>query len=276
MGDFFDAIGGLISALRTPPKVEYFRKLVDNQGLADPPPPRYGREELESKNLVCVGAHKLPNGESGLAEYIEEESLYMGTWAISKTGTGKSSFYLATYLFKFITSHKSVPNAMIIFDSNNAVRDDVIALCEKYQKPYCVLPQEGINILDTGASIDDDARALCDAYENFLARNGIKDVFFVGFVQSWIITAMPLFYEIYGEKPHLLDIISLASDSKVRKWLIEDALSKGLTEDNSPRMFDYLSQFDGKEAKKAESITGLHPFDQTIGQVKSPNLRGIL
>ncbi len=64
---------------------------------------------------------------------------------------------------------------------------------------------------------------------------------------------MPLFYEVYGVKPHLLDIISLASNPQVRKWLLEDASSKGFTEDNSSRLFDYLIQF-GKDAIKEEQV----------------------
>ena len=233
---------------------EYSRKLIDNQGLADPQSPTYTQEQLETRNLVCVGVRKLENGKRGKEEYIEEESLYMGTWAISKTGTGKSVFYLATYLLKFISSHLKAPNAMIIFDSNNAVRDDVITVCEKCNKPYCVLPQAGINILDTSGDSEDDARALCDAYENYLARNGVKDTFFVGFVQSWIIAIFPFFFKIYEEKPHILDVISLASNSQVREWLMEDARSKGLNEENCPEMFDYLVQF-GKGAVKEDSIT---------------------
>ena len=254
MGELFDAIGGLISALGSSPKAEYNRKLVDNQGLADPKPPKYSPQEIRNRNLVCIGARKLGNGKRGKLEFIEEESLYMGTWAISKTGTGKSSFYLATYLYKFISCHETAPNAMIIFDSTNAVRDDVIALCKRYGKPCCVLPQAGINILDTSGGSDDDARALCDAYENYLARSGVKDVFFIGFVQSWIIALFPFLYEVYGEKPHILDIISLASSPQVRKWLIEDARSKGLNEENCSAMFDYMVQFDSK-AVKEDSIT---------------------
>lgn len=255
MGNLLHAIGELFSSFRSQPKPGYTREIIDNQGLADPKTPKYSLEELRTRNLVCIGARKLENGKSGDAEYIEEESLYMGTWAISKTGTGKSIFILSTYLFKFIWSHKDVPNAIIIFDSNNALMDDVITLCERYKKPYSVLPETGINILDTGGDIGDDATALCDAYENYLTRSQSKDIYFLGYVRSWISTVMPLIYDVYGEKPHILDIINLGTDPQVRKWLIEDARSIGLNEDNSASFFDYLMQFNEKTEKDKEKTT---------------------
>jgi hypothetical protein len=259
----------IITYLFFPPKkVEPTIALVDYMGLQDPPTPRFTAREIDEQKLTCFGARV----DNGLAEYIDLRGTFEHILTIGRTGVGKSVYFRSTFLYRWISHFPE--SSVVIFDAMDGVIEDAITLCEKarpHPRPYIVLPDAGMNILNCSDDPHVIASNLAQAYMQQADKSG---GYFNNIACSWILVVIPLIMATYpGKKPTLLDLRSLASDKIVRQWLVEDA--RDIAED-MPELFKYLEAFDG-DGKKAEELTyNLNGFSTYLRQITSGKFEWML
>ncbi|MGB8345235.1 MAG: TraM recognition domain-containing protein [Ktedonobacteraceae bacterium] len=229
-----------------PEKVEPTETLVDYLSLQNPPTPRYTFTQIEENKLTCIGYH--PDTER--AEYVDAKTVFEHVLTTGKTGVGKSSYYRSSFLARWITFYQQ--SSVVIFDAMDGVIEDAITLCEKAHpsRPYIVLPDAGMNVLNCSNDPHEIASRFAQAYMQQADKGG---AFFNHVAKSWILAVIPLLMATYPTvKPTLLDLRSLASDKMVRQWLVEDAERRSAA---LPELFTYREQFGGTGKAAADELS---------------------
>lgn len=248
--DIISAAVDLISALSAPAINEPTRKIVDLLGMQDPPTRLYTRHEIESKHLTCLGANK----KDGIAVYVELPDVYTHTLTIGKTGIGKTTFFCASYLDRFISYY---PEASVVFvDAMDGVIDEVIARCKKIRRKYIVLPDDGMSLLNCSCNPYEVGDKLGQIYMQTYGTIEGDSSHYHRLIKDFLLYAIPLFYASYGRMPVFQEVMSMAREKNVMQWTLEDAPL------DSYERQEYEMEFEGKHDK--EKLHSLRLFIHEI------------
>jgi len=212
-----EVIIDILSLMVKPKKAEPKKELVSYLGLQDPKTPHYSRPEIEKLRLTCIGYHE----KTDLAEYVGLTDIYTHTLTVGKTGIGKTTYFMNTYLLRYIAYCKE--SSVIIFDAMDGVIQDAIALCKKVGRKYVVLPDDGMNILNCSGNPHEVADKIGQVYMQNQGNTQGDGGHYHKVVRTWLLLAIPLFAEAYGRIPTLQELLSLASEKEPVSWMLEDA-----------------------------------------------------
>lgn len=206
-----------LSMMVKPKKAEPKKELVSYLGLQDPNTPHYSRTEIEDLRLTCIGFHE----NTELAEYVRLSDIFTHTLTVGKTGIGKTTYFINTYLLRFIAFCPE--SSVVIFDAMDGVIQDAIALCEKVGRKYVVLPDDGMNILNCSGNAHEVADKIGQVYMQNQGNIEGDGGHYHKVVKTWLLLTIPLFQEAYGRIPTLQELLSLASEKEPIAWMLEDA-----------------------------------------------------
>jgi hypothetical protein len=261
MSDFINAGIDLFTALASSPKTEPTRKIVDLLGMQDPPSKRYEPDEIEQLKLTCLGGKK--TGNDLLAEWTTAEEVFTHSLTLGKTGIGKTTYFMSTYLFRYIAYYNEA--SVIIMDAMDGVIEEAIALCKKYKRKYIVLPDDEMNILDTGGTSHETADKLGQVYMQAYGSMEGDSSHYHKVIKNFIKLIIPLLAEVEG-KFNLQEILSLASEEECLNELITDA--KRLYPD-SPNLREYNREFGKMRFQELrKDLNSLRLFIREITQGK--------
>lgn len=257
-----------------PKKVEPKKELVSYLGLQDPAPRHYSRTEIETGHLTCIGFHE----EGELAEYVNLDEVFTHTLTVGKTGIGKTTYFMNTYLLHFIGYFKE--SSVVIFDAMDGVIQDAIALCKRVGRKYVVLPDDGMHILYCSGNPHEVANKIGQLYMQNQPNKQGDGVHFHKVVKTWLLLTIPLFFEAYGRIPTLQELLSLASENEPITWMLEDVSQ------NSSVKREYLREYRSVPFKDLRyDLQNLRLFIREIAsgkfahmlnQVNSPSLEALI